>query len=123
LAEVVVALVIVSVALLGLLRLQLLSIAASEKADALTEAMLLAQSKIAETEASGLPALGTSHGSVKANSLDLQWQRSVARSQLSSLEQGVNSGLRKVTVNVSWAYGLGEKKVEVITYVADTTLP
>jgi prepilin-type N-terminal cleavage/methylation domain-containing protein len=123
LAEVIVALVIVSIALLGLLRLQLISIAASEKTNALTEAMLLAQSKIEETGVTGLPPLGTTHGSVRENTVDLNWQRSITQSQLPSLEQGVNRGLHKVTVSVSWTHGLGKKTVEMITYVADRTLP
>jgi type II secretory pathway pseudopilin PulG len=123
LGEVIVALAIVSISLLGLLRLQLLSIAASEKANALTEAMLLAQSKIAETGASGFPALGTSQGSVKANSLVLQWQTRVTQSALVPLDQGLSSNLHKVTVNVSWMHGAGKKNVEMVTHVADRTLP
>lgn len=123
LAEVIVALAIVSISLLGLLRLQLLSIAASEKANALIEAMLLAQSKIAEATASGFPALGTSQGSVEANSLALQWQTRVTQSALVPRDQGLSNNLHKVTVNVSWIHGAGKKHVEMITHVADRTLP
>jgi len=123
LAEVIVTLAIASIALLGLLRLQLTSMAASEKANALTQAMLLAQSKIAETETSSLPSLGTSYGTVRAGNLRLQWQRSVTQSGLSSLEQAVNSGLHRVAVDVSWQHGLGKKNVKMVTYVADRALP
>ena len=123
LVEVIVALAVAAIALLGLLRLQLMSMATSEKANALTKAMLLAQSLIAESETSSLPSLGTSSGTVTADNLCLQWQMSVTESGLSSLDQAVNSGLRRVAVDVSWQHGLGKKNVKMVAYVADRALP
>ena len=65
LIEVIAALAVASIALLGLLRLQLISMAISDKADILTGAVLLGQSRLAEIEASGFPRLGTASGSVQ----------------------------------------------------------
>ena len=53
LVEVIVALVIVSISLLGLIRLHLISISMADSAEMTSQAVLLAEEKIAETLALG----------------------------------------------------------------------
>ena len=67
LVEVIVALVIVSISLLGLIRLHLISISMADAAEMTSQAVLLAEEKIAETLALGYPKEGTASGVVEKN--------------------------------------------------------
>jgi general secretion pathway protein I len=121
--EVIVALAIASIALLTLLKLHLLSIRLVDRAQITTQAVLLANEKIAETLAGGYPDEGRTSGTVEKNGLTLKWQAQVADQQLAQLGQAHVTGLRKVVVDVNWKRGASGKGLQMSTYVADGKLP
>jgi type II secretion system protein I len=120
--EVVIALVIASISLLTLLKLNLLSIRMVEKAQITTQAVLLADEKIAETLAAGYPERGRRSGTVEKNGMTLNWQAEVADQQLPQLDQKHMTGLRKVAVDVNWKQGAAVRQLQMSTYVADGKL-
>jgi len=121
--EVIVALAIVSISLLGLIRLHLISIRMAEAAEVTSQALLLAEEKIAETLALGYPKEGTKSGTVKNNALCLRWRTEVTDLQSSRLAEAKITGLRKICVDVGWKQGAGYKNLQMSTYVADRRLP
>lgn len=120
--EVIVALAIASIALLSLLKLHLLSIRCVDKAQITTQAVLLANEKIAETLAAGYPDQGHKSGTVEKNGLTLRWRAEVVDMQLPELEQQRVTGLRKVMVDVNWRRGKTGRQVQMSTCVADGKL-
>ena len=123
LVEVIVALVIVSISLLGLIRLHLISISMADGAEITSQAVLLAEEKIAETLAQGYPKEGTNSGTVEKNAYNLHWQTEVAGLQSPQLAEADITGLRKICVEVGWKQGSGSKSLQMSTYVADRRLP
>ncbi|UCE49671.1 MAG: prepilin-type N-terminal cleavage/methylation domain-containing protein [Phycisphaerales bacterium] len=121
--EVIVALAIASIALLSLLKLHLLSIRCVDKAQITTQAVLLANEKIAETLAAGYPDEGLKSGTVEKNGLTLNWRTEVIDLQLPQLDQARVTGLRKVMVDVDWGRGATGRRLQMSTCVADGTLP
>jgi len=121
--EVVVALAIVSISLLALLRLHLISITMVDKAQITSQAVLLANEKIAETVAAGYPKEGTNSGTMEKNGLTLNWQTEVTNLRLPQLEKVRITGLRKILVDITWKQGLNRKQLQTSTYVADRKLP
>jgi type II secretion system protein I len=120
LMEVVAALAIVSIALLALLRLHLLSVKTADQGQILTHAVLLAQEKMAEGVAGGYPQVGTRAGEVDSGGARLLWKTEVADARSSAppqldLKLG---GLRKLSVEVAWEKGSGEKQIRMTTLVA-----
>ncbi|MCX5637688.1 MAG: prepilin-type N-terminal cleavage/methylation domain-containing protein [Planctomycetota bacterium] len=120
--EVVVALAIVSISLLALIKLHLVSIRLAEAARITSNAVFLAEEKVAETLALGYPKEGTNCGTVEEDAVCLHWQTEVTPLQLSQLEQAGVTGLREVSVDVSWEHGIGRKHIRMSTYVADRKL-
>jgi len=120
--EVIVALTIASIALLSLLKLNLLSIRCVDKAQTTTQAVLLANEKIAETLAAGYPDLGTKSGTAEKNGLTFNWKSRVVDMELPELQQHRAAGLRKVTVDVDWSRGSTGRQVQMSTCVADGKL-
>ncbi len=120
--EVIVALVIVSVSLLGLIRLHLISIRMAETAEVTSQAVLLAEEKIAETLALGYPEKGTKSGTVEKNALCLRWRTEVTELRSPRLVEADIAGLRKICVDVGWEQGTGYKNLQMSTYVADRRL-
>ena len=121
--EVIIALVIVSISLLALIRLHLISISMTETAEITSQAVFLANEKIAETLALGYPEEGTNSGTVEMNALDLLWQTQVTSLQPSHLVGMDIAGLRRIFVDVSWKQGIRWKHLQMSTYVADKKLP
>ncbi len=120
--EVITALAIVSISLLALLRLHLLSTNMADKAQITSQAIFLAQEKIAETLASGYPKEGADYGTVEKNGLVFGWQTGVSELRLPQLDQTDITGLREILVDVTWEQGLGQKHLQMSTYVADRKL-
>ncbi len=120
--EVIVALAIVSISLLALLRLHIISISMVDKAEITSQAVFLANEKIAETLAAGYPKEGTNSGTVEKNALCLDWKTEVTDLRLSQLDKAGIAGLRKISVVVNWKQGLGSKHLQMSTYVADREL-
>ena len=120
--EVLVALVIVSISLLALLRLHIISISMTDTAEITSQAVLLANEKIAETLAAGFPEEGTNSGTVEKKALCLHWRTEVTDLQPPSLGGMDITGLRKIFVDVRWKRGIGWKHLQMSTYVADRNL-
>ena len=121
--EVLIALVIVSISLLALIRLHLISINTTEAAQIKSQAVLLANEKIAETLALGYPEEGTKSGTAEMNALDLHWQTEVTEITPYKLNELDIEGLRRILVDVRWEQGIGYKHIQMSTYVADRKLP
>lgn len=123
LIEVIIALVVASISLLGLIRLHLISISMAEAAEEISQAVLLAEEKIAETLASGYPEEGITSGELEKNAQVLYWRTEVADLQSSELTEAEITGLRSVCVEVGWKDGGSSKSLQMSTYVADRRLP
>ncbi len=121
--EVLIALVIVSISLLALIRLHLISINMTEIAQIKSQAVLLANEKIAETLALGYPEEGTKSGTVEMNALDLHWQTQVTDIKQHQLGELDIKDLRRILVDISWEQGIRWKHLQMSTYVADRKLP
>ncbi len=123
LIEVVAALAIVSIALLGLLRLHLISISTADRAQTVAQAVWLAQERMAEVLCCGYPPVGTQSGVAAAEGSQFTWRTEVTEAP-SGLEQSslTLSGLRKLSVDVAWQKGAGEKHIRMITYVAQSSI-
>jgi len=133
--EVIVALAIASISLLALLRLHIISITMAEAAETNSQAVFLADEKMAEILACGYPQEGTYSGTVEKNALCFHWQVQVTdlrSTQLDKADPAVpgsdqtrlrQAGLRRVCVDVSWKQGAGFKHLQMSTYVADRKLP
>jgi type II secretion system protein I len=123
LIEVIIALVVVSISLLGLIRLHLISINMAGAAEVTSQAVLLAEEKIAETLASGYPEEGIKSGEVEKNAQVLHWRTEVSDLQPSKLTEAEITGLRRISVEVVWKRGAGSKSLQMSTYAADRRLP
>ena len=120
--EVLVALAIAAIALLGLLRLHLFSMASADVAQATTEAVFLAEEKLAEASAGGYPQRGTKSGTVEQNGRRYAWQVDVTDARLPNLHDLTLNGLHQVQALVTWEYRGSRKRVQMTTYVADSRI-
>ncbi len=118
--EVLMALAIASIALLGLLRLHLVSMATADAAQAMTQAVFLAQEKLAEASVSGYPKQGTSSGAVETDGLRFVWKTEIADVGSRAVGSLPLKGLREIRSAVTWQRGADQKSVQMNTYVADS---
>ena len=127
--EALIALAVVSIALLALLRLQLLTIRIADRARVNSQAIFLAEGKIAETLALGYPKPGNNSGAIADNGVSLDWQVEVTDlsptlqsygdgARLPQLSAAAGAGLRKILVDVTWKQRLGRNHLQMTTYVA-----
>lgn len=126
LMEAAIALAITSVSLLALLKLQIASAVLADTAELTTQAVLLADGKIAEALAEDYPNLGVARGTVEQGGISLEWQREITEvylPQFGNLNSDLSGkGLRKISVEVSWKKGLANKHLNLSSYVAEKTL-
>ncbi len=124
LIEVVAALAIVSIGLLGLLKLHLISIQTADSAEVMNQAVLLAQEKMTEALCGGCPRAGTRSGLVEANGVRFTWRTEATDApSFAARPRALNlRGLRKLLVDVAWPRGAGEKHIQMTTYVADNSV-
>jgi general secretion pathway protein I len=120
--EVIIALIVVSISLLGLIKLHLVSISMAEVAEVTSQAALLAQEKIAETLALGYPREGITSGRIERNNRILNWQTKVKDLQSPELREAKIIGLRTIIVEVDWEQGTATKSLQMSAYVADRRL-
>ena len=120
--EVIIALVVVSISLLGLIKLHLISITMASAAELTSQAVLLAQEKIAETLALGYPEKGITTGRIEKNNQVLNWRMEVRDLQVSKLKKAKITRLRNINVEVSFERGRDTKTIEMSTCVADRRL-
>ena len=121
--EVMIALAIVSISLMALLRLHLISAHMVDKAQIMTQAVFLADEKMAETLAADVPEEGIRSGAVEKNGLKLNWKTRVENLPSLQLDEEDSAGLWRVLVDVSWKQGNNPKHLRMSTYVADKELP
>ena len=130
LIESLVALAVAGIALAALLHLQLVSMHTADKAEGLTQAVLLAQEKLTEAASSGSPAVGVTAGTTQAAGERFDWRMAVTEAPLPPLVTPQNAGpsyrptlgrdrLRQLTVEVSWQKGPGQKHISLTTLVAE----
>jgi type II secretion system protein I len=124
LIEAMAALAVAAIALLALLQLQLISMRTADKAQVMTRAVLLAQAKMAEALSAGYPQVGVRSDTVEAEGDQLTWRVEVtdAHLPLSYRPAGGRDRARKLSVEVIWQNGPGEKHVGLTTYVAENTI-
>ena len=121
--EVLVALAVVSISLLPLLRLNIISINMFYKAQIRSQAVFLANAKIAESLVNGYPRQGTKSGTVENNGLKFTWQTEVKPTRLDLSEEKTVSGLREIAVDINWKQGIKHNHLRMSTCVADRKLP
>lgn len=117
--EVLVALAIAAIGLLGLLRLHLISVASAEAAQATTEAVFLAQEKLAEASAARYPTQGTKSGTAEQNGHHFAWRIEITEANSPNLRDLTVRGLCQIRAFVTWQHGAGQKSVQMTTYVAN----
>jgi general secretion pathway protein I len=110
LLEVMVALAVLSVALVVLFSQQATSISRGNEARIVTKATLLAQERMAGLLAEGRLSMGTEEGEVKDSIPSFKWRELV--------EEGSIEGMKRLTVVVLWKEGERERDVRFVTYVA-----
>ena len=121
--EVMVALAIVSISLVALIRLHIISINMADTADITSQAVFLAEEKIAEMLALGYPKKGANSGTVDKKGLAFNWQTEVTELCPPQLAEAGVTGLREILINVSWRQGTGRRHLQMSTYVADRQIP
>lgn len=121
--EVIAALTIVSIALMALLKLNIVSINITDVSGIICEATFLAEEKMAEALVDGYPKLGTESGTVERNTLPLYWQRQVTDIRPTELAEANIIGMRQISVDVSWDKGTTCRKIQMSTFVADRKIP
>jgi len=114
LIEVLVALAIAAIAVVGLMQLHLLSLSAVAKANAEVQAIAIAQERIAEMEAKGPLQTGSQAGSVERNRVAFRWQ-----TQVSDLAAAGAGPLRRVVVTVCWDQGPRARDIVLSTVLAN----
>ena len=123
LVEVIVALSLVAIGLVGLIKLQLISMKTGNQAEFIMNATMLADSKLAETLAQGYPSIGTRQGSEPFGQARIQWQVEVRNEKFPGWERQDMGPLRQVRVTTHWTQGSREGQVHLTTLVAERSLP
>jgi hypothetical protein len=128
--EAAIALAVAALALVALLQLQLVSMRTADKAEGLTQALLLAQAKIAETLSAGYPPVGVTSGTAQTRGEPFDWQIEVTDTPLPPFTATGTAAraarprpglgrLRQLSIEVSWQRGPGVKHVSLTTLVAE----
>lgn len=120
--EVLVALAVVSISMVGLIRLQMMSINLVDASDTSTSAVFLAREKLAETLSEGFPDEGSDSGVIESNGKKFHWEISVSDSDLIESGSSKNQNLRKVSVRIGCENSGKRDKLQMVTYVADREL-
>jgi len=118
LVEVMIAVAVVGIGMLGLLRLQVISIITTDHSRLLSRATTLAESKLAETLAAGCPQSGATHGRTDDDP-PLEWQVAVADDQPEAAPDIRLDGCRRITVIVEWNEGRSRRDVRLVTLAFD----
>ncbi len=119
LLEVLIALAVVSIALVGLLRLHLFSMATADAAQAMTQAVFVAEAQLAEATAPGFPRQGTTSGALERNGRQFHWTTEVRDATQPGGQNLALSGLREVATTVTWQHGSDRKTLTMTTLAAE----
>lgn len=117
--EVLVALAVASVGILGLLRLHLLSMTTADAAQATSQAVFVAQERIAEASIGGFPERGTDSGTIERNGRQFSWRTEVKDITRPGHGDFTLHGVREISAIVTWQQTSIEKTVKMTTLVAD----
>lgn len=117
--EVVIALAIVSISLLSLIKLHIVNINMTDSAEMISQANFLAQEKIAEVLAAGIQIQGDNRGTFESNSLLFNWHTEIKDIYSPQLDSEKISGLKKISVDISWQQGVGKKHLRMSTLIVD----
>jgi len=121
LIEIIAALAIMGVALAGLLRLHLSSVAAADKAAGMVQATLLAEAKLntflGSSDISSQPLSGTE----QYDSLLYRWKTVVEEEQPSGWP--MRKPLQRIDIQVSWGQGRTRRQIKLSTYKALKKVP
>ena len=117
--EVVVALAVLSIGLLGLLHLHVLSVRAAAFSERRTQAVLLAQEKMAVTTAADRPERAAQSGEAQLNGVTYKWRTEVTNAASPQLDL---NRLKKLRVLVTWDETSARGGVDMTTYLADSRL-
>ncbi len=120
--EVIMALAIVSIALVSLMRLHLVSLRMAYTGRVTSQALMLAREKIAEQLATGFGQPTTDSGTEYKNNLDFHWRTEVTDAELPTINGIVLNDLRRISVEVSFKDGSRQKEVKLSTLVANRKL-
>jgi general secretion pathway protein I len=110
LLEVMVALAILSIALVVLFSQQATSLSRGNEARIITKATLLAQEQMSGLLAEDRWRIGIEEGEVKESIPPFKWRQQV--------EEGDIEGMKRITVVILWKEGEKEREVRFVTYVA-----
>lgn len=110
LLEVMVALAVLSVALVVLFSQQATSISRGNEARIITKATFVAQERMAGLLAEGRLRLGAEEGEVEDSIPPFKWRELVEDSSI--------DGMKRLTIVVLWKEGERERDVRFVTYVA-----
>jgi len=121
--EVLAALAIASIALLGLLKLHLLSMATADAAQELSQAVFVAQEQLAEASAPDYPRRGTTSGTIERNGLQFIWRTEITDATGHDMRSLALRGLRQIQTTVTWEREGDRKSTQMTTYVANTGNP
>jgi general secretion pathway protein I len=110
LLEVMVALAILSVALVVLFSQQATSISRGNEARITTKAALLAQERMAGLLAEERLSMGTEEGEVNDSIPPFKWRQQVEESSV--------EGMKRLSVIILWKEGEKERDLRFVTYVA-----
>jgi hypothetical protein len=130
LVEVLIALSITAISLVPLLHLLVVSIFMVDSAGCLSKATLIGNAKLAEVVSKGYPEVGSDRDVIEDESSNVTFklQVSISDAHAKELEDINVSGLREVSVSVTWMDGQRQKRISLSTYisidqiVASTTL-
>jgi general secretion pathway protein I len=115
LLEVMVAVAVVAIALVPLLRLHLLSLDATARAQDLTQAVFLAQEKIASIRS--FPDAGEEQGTFERPELSrFRWYTVVTEDELVLASSAKPIAVRRIVVIITWADGQRERQYTLESY-------
>jgi type II secretion system protein I len=125
LLEVLIALVIISTALVGLVSLENQDIRAITSSRRMTVAAMLARNMMAQIELAGFPEdleeeegefqEEEDDGGLQANYVGFRWKKSIEAVQFGEITL---DNARRVTVTILWNEGKTERQLDVVTYLA-----
>ena len=117
LLELIIAIAVLSIGLVGILQIFPIGLRASQRAGMMTKASFLAQNKIEDVKLAGFEAITELPPKIPLSGKDgdLEWTISIGDVALDGVESGED--MRKVAVTVTWPERNTTRSKEFITYV------
>lgn len=118
LLEVIVALAIVAIALTALLRLHVISLTTTDRAQNRARAAMLAEAKLGEAPAQGDAKVALTSGVVNDGALELHWEKRITDMHPADFDERDMLPVRQVSVEVRWREGWKDQHMRMMTYAA-----